>query len=142
VLRFFINKVKTGSERARSASGTRKLDELAERHIQSAPPPLWRPVTDCDGTLCAHSKSAKRANLGFSLSIKRKQDQSMLAVQAEHANSTNLPSSTQKELKIHGQKGHLQRSRAVEKKNPSNLSELPQNFTSIQTHYKPTFLKD
>ena len=28
------------------------------------------------------------------------------------------------------------------KKIPSNLSELPQNFTSIQTHSKATFLKD
>jgi hypothetical protein len=36
ILHFFINKVKTRSERARSASGTRKLDELAEQHSKRA----------------------------------------------------------------------------------------------------------
>ena len=36
ILHFFINKMKTRSERARSASGTRKLDELAEQHSKRA----------------------------------------------------------------------------------------------------------
>ena len=36
MLRFFINGVKTQSNRARSASRTRKLDELAEQHSKRA----------------------------------------------------------------------------------------------------------
>ena len=64
-----------------------------------------------------------------------------VAVQVDHANSTNSLSSTQKELKIHGQKGYFWRSRAVEKKITFRLSALPHTFTKVQPHYKATFVK-
>ena len=65
----------------------------------------------------------------------------MLAVQIEHANLTNSLSSTQNELKIHGQKGYFWRSRAVIKKIPFKLSALPHTFAKVQPHYKATFVK-
>ena len=55
-------------------------------------------------------------------------------MQLHARNNQNSPSSTQNELKIHGQKGHFWRSRVVEKKIPFKLSALPQTFTSVQTH--------
>ena len=54
----------------------------------------WPTVTDCGGTLCAHPKVPKHANLCISLWIKIKQDQSMLAMQAAHTKSTNSTSDT------------------------------------------------
>ena len=62
-------------------------------------------------------------------------------MQLHARNNQNSPSSTQKELKIHGQKGHFWRSRAVEKKIPFKLSALHQTFTCVQTHYKGHFVK-
>ncbi len=66
-----------------------------------APPPLWQTVADCGGTLCAHSKSAKRAKCCVSLSIKLEHDHSVLAVQVEHANSTNSTSATSTAHPLH-----------------------------------------
>ena len=103
----------------------RKLRDMCKTHVLDWPSDwLW-------STLCAQSKPAIRMNFRIYSSIKFKHDQSVLAVQAEHAHSTNSLSSTQKELKIHGQKGHLWRSRAVGKKMPSTLSDLPHTFTKV-----------
>ena len=100
-----------------------------------------------------HSKLATFDVFWCSISIKNKWKATLSFGASQHwcfqasirfvwLESTKSTSRTQKKLKIHGQKGHLQRSPAIEKKIPSNLSELPENFKSIQTHSKATFLKD
>ena len=123
--------------RARSASGTRQIDELAEQHSKGAEN-TWpkRPFLEVSGRRKKNSLKlvATSSNLYIdSNTLQCDVSEGLMEIGPELRAPAPMAGSYKND--------HFRGPRAADPEMHLNLLELPQVFRCVQTHYKASFVK-